>query len=284
MKQGDIVVRKSYGEDIQFRIETIKGNLAVLRGLEVRLLADAPLSDLLPAPVTEEEIYRSWDAAAEQRTSELLRDVEAARMQELKRRGGRRGLPAAGRNLRTAGQGIASGRRPELYAKVHAGVWGLKVPAEGHYVPEAEMADFLQYILPQSRPDIVVITGHDGLDKHYVNKHDLSSYRNSHNFVKAVQVVRRYERNKDALAVIAGACQSHFEALLQAGANFASSPARILIHALDPVHVAVKTAYTSIRDTVKVREVLRQTQSGTRGMGGFETRGSYRIGTPKVEG
>lgn len=285
MKQGDIVVRKSYGEDIQFRIETIKGNLAVLRGLEVRLLADAPLSDLLPAPVTEEEIYRSWDAAAEQRTNELLRYVEAARMQELKRDAGEEEdsqrldetFELPGKVLHLDGDLSYMRKCMQVYGR-------LKVPAEGHYVPEAEMADFLQYILPHSRPDIVVITGHDGLEKHYVNKHDLSSYRNSHNFVKAVQVVRRYERNKDALAVIAGACQSHFEALLQAGANFASSPARILIHALDPVHVAVKMAYTSIRDTVKVREVLRQTQSGTRGMGGFETRGSYRVGTPKVEG
>ena len=34
------------------------------------------------------------------------------------------------------------------------------------------------------------------------------------------------------LIIVAGACQSHFEALLQAGANFASSPGSVLIHAL----------------------------------------------------
>lgn len=31
------------------------------------------------------------------------------------------------------------------------------------------------------------------------------------------------------LVIFAGACQSYFEAIISAGANFASSPARILI-------------------------------------------------------
>ena len=43
----------------------------------------------------------------------------------------------------------------------------------------------------------------------------------------------------------AGACQSHFEALIRAGANFASSPSRINIHALDPVYVVGKISFTS---------------------------------------
>ena len=38
----------------------------------------------------------------------------------------------------------------------------------------------------------------------------------------------------DQLVIFAGACQSHFESLIQAGANFASSPSRVNIHALRP--------------------------------------------------
>jgi len=279
MKRGDIVVRRSYGEDIQFRIESISGDLAILRGLEVRLLADAPLSDLVRMPVTVEDAYRRWDVSVEQRTRQLLRDIEG------RTRGGRAIVSRTGEDDETfdlPGKVLHLDGDPNYMRKCMQVYGRLRIPAEGHYVPEAEMADVLSRILPHSRPDIVVITGHDGLYKHHQDKQQLASYKNSHNFVRAVQVVRQYERNRDAVTVIAGACQSHFEALLQAGANFASSPARILIHALDPVHIAVKAAYTSIRDTVRVTEALSHTQSGVRGMGGYETRGSFRVGTPKI--
>ena len=46
MKQGDLVVRKSYGGDIMFRIAVVAGQGALLRGTDYRLLADAPLTDL----------------------------------------------------------------------------------------------------------------------------------------------------------------------------------------------------------------------------------------------
>src|SRR5690606_35997869 len=120
----------------------------------------------------------------------------------------------------------------------------LKVPAEGIHCHESQMPHMLMRMLPQIHPDIVVITGHDGVLKQQQDLQQLGSYKNSLNFVHAVNVARDYERNRDSLVVVAGACQSHFEALLQAGANFASSPGRIMIHALDPVYVAVRAAFT----------------------------------------
>lgn len=279
MKQGDIVVRLSYGEDIRFRIETIRGNQAILRGLEVRLLADAPLADLVPAPQMDKEGTRGLDELLEEKTNELKREVE--RMLEQARGSSEHSrtdedmFDLPGKILHLDGDVNYMRKCMEVYGK-------LKIPAVGHYFPETQMAEALQHLLPEIRPDIVVVTGHDGLYKNHVNKQDLASYKHSHHFVQAVQTVRRFERNRDALTVIAGACQSHFEALLQAGANFASSPGRILIHALDPVQVAVKTAYTSIRDTVRIREVLAGTQSGIKGIGGYETRGSFRLGSPKI--
>ncbi|MNP19603.1 Sporulation-specific protease YabG [compost metagenome] len=148
------------------------------------------------------------------------------------------------------------------------------------------MADALYRLLPQVQPDIVVITGHDGVLKHRQNRdrdlYSLGSYKNSQNFVAAIQVARQYERHLDSLTIIAGACQSHFEALLLAGANFASSPGRILIHALDPVYVAAKASFTSIRETINMNDVLSNTISGSQGVGGIESRGSYRMGLPRL--
>jgi spore coat assembly protein len=51
IKVGDVVARKSYGKDINFKVnEIIKKqdveNMCVLTGVDVRLIADAPQSDL----------------------------------------------------------------------------------------------------------------------------------------------------------------------------------------------------------------------------------------------
>lgn len=52
LKVGSIVARKSYNKDIIFIIDKIiggKGNsqIAILKGLTVRIVADSPLSDLV---------------------------------------------------------------------------------------------------------------------------------------------------------------------------------------------------------------------------------------------
>ncbi|GIQ65134.1 hypothetical protein PACILC2_37020 [Paenibacillus cisolokensis] len=159
----------------------------------------------------------------------------------------------------------------------------MRVPAYGVHIHESQMPHLLHRLLPQVKPDIVVITGHDGVLKNRLPNelHNINSYKNSLNFVNAVKIAREYEKTLDGLVVIAGACQSHFEALIQAGANFASSPGRILIHALDPVYIAIKASYTSIKDTIDLSEVIHGTISGIDGVGGIETMGRHRIGLPK---
>ena len=50
IKKGDIVVRKSYGKDIIFKVvKIIKSNnsqIAILKGVTLRIEADAPITDL----------------------------------------------------------------------------------------------------------------------------------------------------------------------------------------------------------------------------------------------
>ena len=69
--------------------------------------------------------------------------------------------------------------------------------------------------------------------------------------------------------------------MLDAGANFASSPNRVLIHCLDPVFVCEKIAYTKINEVVSIQDVIENTITGIRGIGGLQTRGKYREGYPK---
>ena len=126
-----------------------------------------------------------------------------------------------------------------------------------------------------------MLTGHDGVIKGTTNYLDLNNYRNSKYFIEAVNVLRNYNASYDELVIFAGACQSCYEAILDAGANFASSPNRVLIHCLDPVFVCEKIAYTRINEVVSTIDVIENTITGIKGIGGLQTRGKYREGYPK---
>lgn len=285
MRQGDYVVRKSYGKDIVFRIQTITLSQAILRGVEMRLLADAPLADLelvqgMDRQSSMFQYQPRWLESLNRGKSRAARTREAKRPEDLQ--------PSMSAQLpdyfELPGKVLHLDGDAE-YLKKCMGIYGrLRVPVEGYYVSEPSMSDALHRLLPRVQPDIIVITGHDGLLKHRRegDLSQLSSYKNSHHFVQAVRTARQYEKNRDVLTVVAGACQSHFEALLAAGANFASSPARVLIHALDPLYIACRVAYTPIRETVNILDIVEKTHSGLQGLGGIESRGSYRRGVPKV--
>lgn len=282
MKLGDLVTRNSYNNDVLFKIISTDTHTAILRGVAFRLLADAPLTDLTIA-TTHSDLPLQSEAAM--RSADSVKLLEAERMRQIndnlkhisdKMAGADTYFEVPGKVLHLDGDASYLNKSLELYRQ-------LRVPAEGFYAEEVEMADMLRKLMPEKKPDIVVITGHDAMLKGKEgDRINLTSYKNSHHFVRAIQVARQYERNRDTLTIVAGACQSHFEALLKAGANFASSPARILIHALDPVHIAAKVSYTSIKETVNMVDVISHTISGIKGMGGIESRGSYRIGLPSL--
>ena len=286
MNQGDFVVRRSYGGDVLFRIETIRGDTAILKGADYRLLADAPLGDLTKVADPEElgvtKSVRSKVKASNQRMSQEL--IDQSVHHEMDFRPGDSNASAQayfdlpGKVLHLDGDANYMRKSMQLYNQ-------MKVPAQGLHVGEPQMADLLYHLLPQVKPDVVVITGHDGLLKNRPtgDLYSIGSYKNSQNFVNAVHVAREYDKNRDNLIVVAGACQSHYEALLQSGANFASSPGRILIHALDPVYIAIKASYTSIREPINLPDVIHGTISGIDGVGGIETMGRYRVGLPKPQ-
>jgi spore coat assembly protein len=282
LKQGDYVRRKSYGGDVIFKIVHTNYQTAILRGIDFRLLADAPFEDL--ELVNEKSLYSDSDLrqSLDRSIAHLHHFRKSHSLGSFSRSDEASAVDASRNFFEVPGKVLHLDGDP-AYLRKSMNVYGeLRVPADGFYVAEKDMSSALYRLLPQVKPDIVVITGHDGMLKNRKDDHSLSSYKNSFYFVNAVKTTREYERNLDGLTIIAGACQSHFEALLQAGANFASSPSRILIHALDPVHIASKVAYTSIKDTVNMVDVISHTISGIKGLGGIESRGSYRRGLPRV--
>ncbi|EPZ53206.1 sporulation peptidase YabG [Alicyclobacillus acidoterrestris] len=279
---GDMVTRKSYGKDVCFVVVELDdaSETAILKGLDVRLMADAPYEDL--EQVSDDEL-RQFEAARTQVEGECLRLIQSRRAMEHEKRSLRREsrfqanpdfFERPGRVLHLDGDGTYLKKCMTMYRE-------LGIRAIGQHVPETQMPSLVNSLLQQYEPDILIITGHDGVIRKGKDWADIQNYRNSHNFVRTVANARKHARNMDDLVIIAGACQSHFEAILDAGANFASSPQRIMIHALDPVFIAEKIAFTPIHETVDLYEAVKSTYTGTDGIGGLESRGKYRLGVPK---
>lgn len=282
IKAGDLVVRKSHGKDVIFKVIAVEENSyrCVLKGMHLRLVADAPTADL------------------ELITAECLRS-EVVNMERVQRSGleraldRRKGERRQNTVLRSENKKTSFFELPgrvlhidgdEEYLRMCMKTYSqLNIVAVGRCIDEVKQAAVVVDLLEEHRPDILILTGHDALigggKRDY---RDLRNYRHSRYFVEAVTRARSKRPDMDELVIFAGACQSCFEAILAAGANFASSPQRIFIHAYDPVFIAEKVAFTSIGRIVDIADAVNASVTGIEGVGGVETRGKLRIGLPKT--
>ena len=282
MNIGDTVVRKSYGKDITFKIMDIKdtdtGTVYTLKGINLRVIADAPVEDL--EKVAENSLGEK-EKLLTRKVNSSIKNILVGRIDVSK----------SFRSPKIAiNKELSFGRPGKIlhvdgdaeYMEVCLKVYKkLELDVIGKVVAEKDQPVEVPNLVKQMKPDIVVITGHDAITKGARDYTDINNYRNSKFFVDTVNELRNYEPNYDDLVIFAGACQSHYEAILDAGANFASSPSRVLIHCLDPVFVCEKIAYTNIERVVSIQEALENTITGTKGIGGLQTRGKYREGFPK---
>ncbi len=279
MKVGDLVTRKSYGNDLLFRISKIDGNQAIIVGEEMRLIADASLADLLLISNQEIDIRKEVQKKKEENCYRLFRQENRLlrNRNEYEMTGGYSSnqsfFELPGRILHIDGDPVYLKKCSDLYDK-------LGVPIYGVYMREKEMPQQIAPLLEMVRPDILVITGHDAYLKNKGEQNEVKAYRNTKYFAEAVREARKFEPHIDHLVIFAGACQSYFETLIRAGANFASSPERVNIHALDPVYIAAKVSLTPFMDSVSVWDLLRNTLTGEKGLGGIETKGLLRRGMP----
>lgn len=278
-----IVGRLSYKCDLLFRVIEIMEmdgqTIAVLYGEDYRLVADAPIDDLVPFSEEERLTRSSAVRSLEEQSIKLIRqDLELIRSKQeytatdgYKREYNYFQIP--GRVLHLDGDQNYLSRCLDLYKKFGVSVRGI-------HCDEKEMYKKVPILIDEFRPDILVITGHDAYLRAKGKKMDLNAYRHSKYFVEAVRAARRKNPNLDQLVIFAGACQSHFESLILAGANFASSPQRVNIHALDPVYIVTKISFTPFMERINVWDVLRNTLTGQKGLGGLETKGVLRTGMP----
>ena len=280
---NDIVGRISYKCDVLFRVIDVREREgrrdAILFGEDIRLIADAPFQDLMKINDHERnDRQRSNEALQEQSYRLLTQDLEL--QQQKSGYQSSNGYRYSGEYFQMPGRvlhldGDASYLRKclDLYQK-------FSIPVHGVYCNEKEMPQRIGSLIDHYRPDILVVTGHDAYSKAKGPITDLNAYRHSIDFVQTVREARKKVSNLDQLVIFAGACQSHFESLIQAGANFASSPSRVNIHALDPVYIVGKISFTPFTEHIHVWDVLRNTLTGEKGLGGIETNGLLRTGLP----
>lgn len=270
---GDLVVRPSHKGDVLFKVVGVRGGRAILKGVYLRLLADAPLNDLRLVDETEyEEIKKNTERAIRRALARSpARTGAIGHVQGRDRSSRKAKLP--GRVLHLDGDREYLEKCLQYYNK-------LGMRATGYHVPEDQQPSRVTALVEQTRPSVVVLTGHDGIKKGAAHD-DIRSYTNSRHFVEAVKNVRRHAPNRDSLVVVAGACQSYYEALMNAGANFASAPDRVNIHMYDPVKVAEAISFTDIGDVARVDAVVSKSITGATGIGGVDTRGTYRNAMPQ---
>ena len=250
---NDYVTRKSYNNDIVFRIVDIQNNVAYLKGVDFRLYADAFFDDLILCDKDEcddKEIIEN-----------NIRDLSLDRDNYFY-------IP--GKILHIDGDKDYLDRCMYFYNS-------LGINANGISLSENVIYKKIVDLIEEFRPDIVVITGHDAL----VRKGDSSQYENSDNFALAIKEVRKYEKSQDKLIVIAGACQSNYELLIKSGANFASSPKKINIHALDPAIIASSLAMSDKNKSIDLIKIIEKTKYGSDGIGGIITNGTMYVGYPR---
>ena len=244
LKIGDQVTRISHEHDILFKIVGFEGDIVFLKGVDLRLVADSYVDDLVKVLDHKENDDKSQYFY----------------------------LP--GKILHIDGDNDYLERCMKFYEDMN-------VKANGITLKEIEMPNKILALLEEFQPDIVVVTGHDAYYSKKDDMKDNNNYQNTINFIDAVKVARKYEKSHDKLIIIAGACQSNYEELIKAGANFASSPKRINIHALDPAIIASSLALSDRNKSIDLIHLIEKTKYGKDGIGGIITNGTMYVGYPR---
>lgn len=249
-KIGDYVTRKSYNNDIIFKIIDIKDSVYYLKGVDIRLCADSIVDDLC-------------------KTSTIVVNNFNPNIFENKNLNRSEYFYLPGKILHIDGD--------KDYLKICMDFYNEnKLKVNGIFLKESDISSKIYKLLCEYKPDILVITGHDS----FSNKKN-HEYINTSFFIEAIKVARKYEKSHDKLFIIAGACQSDYKNLIKAGANFASSPNCVNVHALDPAVIAACLAFSNRNENINILKIINKTKYGVSGFGGIITKGSMYIGYPR---
>ena len=188
LKKGDVVGRISYGKDIFFiidRIITLKDNtkIAILKGITVRIKADSPIEDL---ELIDARVVKNYVNVVEQKMLAIISKCKK----------NTRKYYNCGRVLHLDGDSRYTQKSIRYYRN-------LGINAVVKNISENRQPRVIGSLLDRYNPDILVITGHDGMIKSGTGYNDMYNYRNSNYFVNSVIMARKWEKYSGNLAIFA---------------------------------------------------------------------------------
>ena len=270
IKKGSFVYKISQSKDVIYTVDKIlksdKNRIALLRGATERIMVESPIEDLV---LVDKSIIQKTFESLEKRINKRLTDrlIYNKYIENLNNNKRFSEKIITGKILHLDGDKKYSQKSYNYYKKA-----GLNAIVKN--IPEYKQPKFVSSLLKIYKPDILIITGHDEMLNKNRNFNDIYNYRNSKYFINTVKEARKYELNLDSkLVIFAGACQSYYEGLILAGANFASSPARILIDFLDPLIIAEKVATTERYKYINIDDVAPELRDGKKGIDGIGASG-----------
>ena len=202
IKKGDIVARKSHGKDILFVVKNIihtnRGEIAILRGIVDRIESDSEIEDL---EIVDKQIVKERMQTLNYKMNSQIAQTKDKRKGKEYRIGivspyaRNKEKIITGKILHLDGDRKYSEKSYYYYKKL-----GLNAIVKN--ISEYKQPRVVYRLLQTYNPDILVITGHDGMIKKGSNFNDLYNYRNSKYFIQTVKEARRYDEEKNSHLVI----------------------------------------------------------------------------------
>lgn len=249
---GKYVYYNGDSKPILYQVRNIEEKTATISGVYHRVIKKVDVNDIVVASESD---------------CKLLELEEKNRLASYQKLNIRSKKHLCGKVLHIDGDSDYLNRCVELYNNV--GVY-----AYGVLSKEEDISKIIQKHIEALTPDVVVITGHDSYNGTDIK--NLSNYTHTSHFCDAIKMIRKI-KGKNDIIVIAGACQSNFEALIASGANFASSPKRINIHTYDPAILAIKAATTDYKKSISLNNIERMIENGLDAFGGVDSFGTMRL-------
>lgn len=269
MEIGDLVTRKSYNDDIIFIILNILNGVAYLASINYRLNADSPLSDLnLVCNKNNSSYFMEKNKHSNSNTTLSNNEPD------------RRIIPHSIMNIFK--KNFASNTLilhidgDKFYLKESMKQYKFsRVNVLGFAIHENKQPEAIKDLLNKYNPKIIVITGHDSLINDKPNSTNINDYKNSKYFIDSTKIARSFNSDYNDLVIISGGCKSNYEELMNAGANFASSPERKLINITDPVNIACLLATSSKENQLDIDYFINKIPLEPGCIGGIATCGQY---------
>lgn len=202
IKKGDIVARKSYGKDIIFVVKNIipikDEKIAILKGMVDRIEADSNIEDL--EIVDKQIINEKLETLHQKMNNKTIQNKEIKGKNEysigiLTQNHRNKEKMITGKILHLDGDKKYSQKSYAYYKKL-----GLNAIVRN--VPEYKQPKVVYPLLQMYHPDILVVTGHDGMIKRGTDYHNIYNYRNSRYFIQTVKEARKYDKETNSHLVI----------------------------------------------------------------------------------